>query len=92
MAKEIKFKITLYNPIELWKMFWNWTFWPRRQKCVEWCGFYDGILVCKVEEILGKEVELSNLCREEADRLCNLISEASGEAYKKTAELMSEPF
>ena len=41
MAKTIK--ITFYNPKELWRMFWNWVYWPRRKKCAEWmeCLQYD---------------------------------------------------
>lgn len=37
MAKTIK--ITLYNPKELWRMFWNKFFWPRRKVCAEWVDF-----------------------------------------------------
>ena len=37
MAKTIK--ITFYSPKELWRMFWNKFFWPRRKACVEWVDF-----------------------------------------------------
>ena len=42
MAKTIK--ITFYNPKELWKMFWNWAFWPRRKACSEWVDFFQARL------------------------------------------------
>ncbi len=37
MSKKIT--ITFYNPKELWEMFWDRFFWPRRKQCAEWCEF-----------------------------------------------------
>ena len=44
MAKTIK--ITFYNPKELWRMFWNWVYWPRRKQCAEWLSF----LQCQLDD------------------------------------------
>lgn len=90
MAKEIK--ITFYTPKELLQKFCNWVFWPRRKECAGWCEYYDGVLVCKVKEIIDEEVNLTNISREVADRLYYRISDASGEICKNTAEMMSRPF
>lgn len=34
--KTIKIEFKLYSPKELWIMFWNRFFWPRRKQCAEW--------------------------------------------------------
>ena len=68
--KTYEIKISVYSPKELWNKFCNWVFWPRRKKCVEYCEYYDGVLVCKVSDILEEEVKLGNISSETADRLC----------------------
>lgn len=89
MAKTIK--ITLYNPKELWVMFWNWAFWPRRKECAVWCEYYDTLLMEKVVKILQHECEYKQLSDKEADVLEIAIRRASKEAAETTAKFMSEP-
>ena len=88
MAKTIK--ITLYTPKELWKMFCNWVFWPRRKRCAEWLE----VLQVKLEnEIISKmlidkynagvigetlvedlDIEIKAIIRREIENMQNVIS------------------
>ena len=89
MAKTIK--ITFYSPKELWLMFWNWAFWPRRKECAKWCEYYDALLIEKVVKILQHECEFKQLSDREADILEIAIKRASEEVAEITAKMMSEP-
>jgi len=90
MAKTIT--LTFYNPKELWQKFCNWVFWPRRKKCVEWCDYYDVVLMGKVVDILQNETAKGTMSDETAERVEVSIRKASEDVSKTTAELMSEPF
>lgn len=90
MAKTVK--ITFYNPKELWRMFCNWVFWPRRKKCVEWCDYYDGVLRSKIVDILQSEIDSGSISDAVAKRLELNLKIASEEVANATAEMMSKPF
>lgn len=89
MAKTIK--ITFYNPKELWRMFWNWVFWPRRKKCAEWCDYYHSNLVCQLSDILGKYEGRGDISSCASLDLAKDLERASKETSKAIAELMSKP-
>ena len=90
MAKTIK--ITFYNPKELWIKFCNWVFWPRHKKCVEWCGYYDGVLCGEIVEILQEANENGEISDKAAENLEIRLKLASKAVSKLTAELMSEAY
>lgn len=87
MAKEITIKF--YNPKELWEKFWNRFYWPRRNKCAEWCEW--GEFVMK-EEIINNV-----LCHEErldidtAVRLELAIKDKIENVFKQMEMLIKKP-
>lgn len=91
MAKTVK--ITLYSPKELWKMFCNWVFWPRRKKCAEWMDYADGMIKQSLADIIF-EYKLNGLITtdKDADELYDKLVEKVKEHLKKTEELMSIPY
>ena len=46
-----KITINLYTPKELWQMFWNWAFWPRRKNCAEWIDFAKGTIESDLADV-----------------------------------------
>ena len=90
MAKTVT--ITFYNPKELWRVFCNWVFWPRRKRCAEWCKYYEGVLDGLIVEILQNEIDKSAISDKTAERLELALRQANAEVSKQTAELMSMPF
>jgi len=89
MAKTIK--ITFYNPKELWVMFWNWAFWPRRKKCAKWCEYYHETLICLMSDIFDKYEKCGSIKSDVALDLASEIELASKKIASATAKLMSEP-
>ena len=85
-------KITIYNPKELWRMFCNWVFWPRRKKCAEYCDYYDVELMREVVDILQGETTNAFISDEAAERIEIAIRKASSEVAADTAKIMSKPF
>lgn len=90
MAKTIK--ITIYSPKELWRMFCNWVFWPRRKQCAEWCEYYDDELMREVVNILQNKSASAFISDEAAERIEIAIRKASSEVAADTAKKMSKPF
>lgn len=87
MAKEITIKF--YNPKELWEKFWNRFYWPRRNKCAEWCEW---------GEVVMKEEIINNvLCHEErldmdtAVRLELAIKDKIENVFKQMEMLIKKP-
>ncbi len=89
MAKTIK--ITFYSPKALWRMFWNWAFWPRRKKCAEWCDYYHSNLLCLLSDIVDKYEKNGEISSDTAIDLASDIEQASKKTSKAIAELMSKP-
>lgn len=89
MAKTIK--ITFYNPKELWAMFWNWAFWPRRKKCAEWCECYHQNLMYLMSDIFDKCEKSGSIKSDVALDLASKIELASKKTANEIAKLMSEP-
>ena len=88
MSKKIT--ITLYNPKELWKMFWNRFFWPRRKQCAEWCvyGRY-----CMEEEIMSEVLDKVDKVLDTDDmiRLEMAIKDRIKTVFEKIRILMETP-
>ena len=89
MAKTIK--ITFYNPKELWFMFWNWAFWPRRKKCAEWCNYYHQNLLCSISDIFYEYEKSNSIKTDVALDLADKIGLASEKIANEITELMSKP-
>jgi len=91
MAKTIK--ITFYSPKELWRVFWNRVFWPRRKKCAEWCDFFEGVAESEIGNIVydfcSKRDDITD---DEYNQFWGEIRAVLLQVSTKTAELMSEPF
>lgn len=88
--KEIRIK--LYNPKELWRMFWNWVFWPRRKKCADWCDFFEDVAEKEINNIIYEFCQEHNdITEAEYMRLVGEIRAALMQISTRTAELMSEP-
>lgn len=87
MAKEITIKF--YNPKELWRMFWDRFYWPRRNKCAEWCEWG--------EAVMKDEIINSVLCKEEgldmdtAVRLELAIKDKIENVFKQMKMLIMKP-
>lgn len=88
-----KITITFYSPKELWKMFCNWVFWPRRKQCAEWIDYADDMIERSLADILFEYKMNGQITSDEdADNLYNELVEKVREHLKKTEELMSKPF
>lgn len=90
MAKKIEFKITLYSPKELWAMFWNRFFYPRRKQCAEWCEYYASLMDSKMIEIVGEARKNGVLSEEDANELISKLLLANTEAKNETKCEMCE--
>lgn len=88
MAKKIEFKITLYSPKELWAMFWNRFFYPRRKFCAEWCGYYESLMDIKINEIVGEAIEDDCISKVDACELIRKLLLANDEVMNKTKREM----
>ena len=88
-----KITITFYSPKELWRMFWNRFFWPRRKVCAEWMDYGQCLVehaiisdvICKTEE-LGISIGF-----DEAVKLELAIKPKIAEAFDEIKELISKP-
>lgn len=91
MAKTIK--ITFYTPKELWKMFCNWVFWPRRKQCAEWLELMQVRLENKIitDLIIGKYYNQGILPDATCESLELDIKHIVKEECKAMAEIMSKP-
>lgn len=85
--------MTFYSPKELWQMFCNWVFWPRRKKCAEWIDYADGMIEQSLADIIF-EYKMNGIIisDKDADDLYEKLIEKVREHLKKTEELMSKPF
>lgn len=91
MAKTIK--ITFYNPKELWRMFWNWAFWPRRKQCAEWLSFLQGQLEYKIvnDVLIGKYYNEGLIDADLCDKLELDIKPAIEEILDKFVDVLKTP-
>ena len=91
MAKTIK--LTFYNPKELWMMFWNWAFWPRRKKCQEWVEFFQARLEHAVisDLLIGKYYNEGAISDAVAENLELDIRQAIKEKCHELKVLMVKP-
>lgn len=91
MAKTIK--ITFYNPKELWRMFWNWVYWPRRKQCAEWLSFLQGQLEYKIvnDVLIGKYYNEGLIDADLCDKLELDIKPAIDEILDKFVDVLKTP-
>lgn len=87
MSKKIT--INLYNPKELWEMFWNRFFWPRRKECARWCDW--GIFVMK-QEISDVLYQEEGLDKDTAIRLELAVKEKIEQVFKQMETLIALPY
>lgn len=90
MSKEIKIKITLYNPKELWKMFCNRVFWPRKKQCAEYCDLGEEWMKDAVISNIIARVDYLDSKQEEQMEIA--VKSAIEDVFKRLAKVMSEPF
>ena len=89
MAKKIE--ITFYNPKELWRMFWNRVFWPRRKKCADWCDYFEGVAESEIGNIVYTFCQKHNISDDEFMSLNGEIRATLMQVSTRTAQLMSDP-
>lgn len=89
MAKTIK--ITFYNPKELWKMFWNWAFWPRRKKCAEWMINAQQEIEVQLVDVFIENKHMFVQEYYDSDEFYNLCIKCTKKVLDGVKELMSKP-
>lgn len=91
--KKITFTISLYSPKELWRMFWNRFFWPRRKECAAWMEYGR----CLMEDAIIRDVICETgkhgiiIGDEEAEKLEKAIRPKIAETFARIEELISKP-
>jgi hypothetical protein len=84
-----KITINLYTPKEVWKIFWNWAFWPRRKECSEWIDFAKGTIECDLEAVFKNCEDM--IVQGFSDRLFRMCMGAINERLEQVKELMRKP-
>lgn len=86
-----KVTVTFYSPKELWRMFWNWAFWPRRKKCAEWMDYAQGIIESDLSDVFINNKHMIVQEYWESDELFQACITVVNDCLKKTEKFMSEP-
>ena len=86
-------KINLYSPKELWVMFWNRFFWPRRKQCAVWLIYGQSeVEYAVIHDVLYKAKELGiNIDDVELDKLELAIKPKISEAFNKLRIVITKP-
>lgn len=89
MAKKVT--ITFYSPKELWQMFWNWVFWPRRKKCAEWIDFAEVVIEGDLADAFIDNKHMLVTEYYESDQFFTICMEVIKKKLELTKELMTQP-
>ena len=91
--KSFQFTINFYNPKELWGMFWNRFYWPRRKQCAEWLEYGQNELEYQIiHNVLCKTEEIGiNIDEETAEKLELSIKVKISETFDKLKTIITTP-